>query len=157
MSIQTDSGITNCVQPFVWYYSPRINGWDFVCEKSNVEQMKKNRAKSVILQHKIRTNNVSGKKSSLSQHTVGLFPWAHCKPTNADTGGLPMRPEHIWRSVTERGKKTKWQKKKNIRYGVFLQVTMQLWCGIQSQHMSIDPGSLMIYGFLALLHDIHKE
>lgn len=33
----------------------------------------KNSAKSVILPHKHRINNVSGRKASFSQHTVGLF------------------------------------------------------------------------------------
>lgn len=66
-----------------------------------------------------------GRKSSLSQHTVGPFPWAHCKPTNADTGGLPMRPKHIRRDEAERGKKDQMTEEENILY-VFLQVTMQL-------------------------------
>lgn len=66
--------------------------------------MQKNRAKSVILPHKHRINNVPGRKGSFSQHTVGLFPWAHCKPTNADVGGPPMWHKHIWRSVRKEEK-----------------------------------------------------
>lgn len=66
---------------------------------AKMEQMQKNSEKSVILPHKHKVNNVPGRKAFFSQHSLGLFPWAHCKPTNADTGGPPMWHKHICRSV----------------------------------------------------------
>lgn len=124
-----------------WRVHPRLCSslwiWvDFMCEMSiffiffaNMEQTQKNSAKSVILPHKHRINNVPGKKVSFSQHTVGLFPWAHCKPTNADIGGPPMWHKHIWRSVRKEEKsKPKSQRKERKIHAVFLQVTMHLSC-----------------------------
>lgn len=107
----------------------------FLCAKclfvAKVEQMQKNRAKSAILPHKHRINNVPGRKDSFSQHTVGLFPWAHCKPTNADIGGPPMWHKHIWRSVRkeEKSKPRKITAQgREIHAVFFLQVTMHLSC-----------------------------
>lgn len=100
-----------------------VGGFEWIlCAKcllvANMGQMQKSSAKSVILPHKHRINNVPGRKGSFSQHTVGLFPWAHCKPTNADdwwaSNVTQTHLEEVW-GKEEKKIKNNSARKKNVR------------------------------------------
>lgn len=101
-----------------------------VADVAKMGKTQESRAKSAILPHKRRINNVPGTKSfSFPAHCGSFFPWAHCKPTNADIGGSPVWHKHTLEKCG--GKMRKVQnhgaRKKNI-HAPLSQVTMHLSC-----------------------------
>ena len=129
-----------------------------------MEQTRENSAKSVILPHKHRINNVPGRKDSFSQHTVG--PFFHeliANPRTQTLVGLQCDTNTFGEKCEEKRRKikTKITAQERKIYAVFLQVTMHLSClsdGWVSERMStLSLVPKLIYCFLGLVQLQSRE